>query len=407
MSKGILCALALLAPALLTSGEGALAHEQTVTVASLNVFHGIDCVPVRGEQCRLAERIELLFAHLAAIGCPDIVTLQEVLDRRSVATFTPDGNLVTLEHLTSVLELITAKLKPFAAVCGFEYTYLYAADPTVAPDPSPLFQGTDEELILSRYPIVQHDLLLLHSALFPPDDPTHTQQFFARHVLFARVDHPVGLIDVFTTHLAASEDFGDNPCHSQVSFPSFGVTFDVPCPTAAPSGCELTQTVRECQARQVARFVEQRHDVRTSAFITGDFNASPHSPSYQEFTGRGWIDSHLAASKRECKPRTGGGCTAGRVAVRLDGSSELEEPARNVDERIDYIFVVPPAPASTCTIEKRGTGIFAGKPNSFIAEPTQCGPLPNPICWASDHNGTMAHLSCALKSEEYAGVAQR
>jgi hypothetical protein len=141
MSQGILCALAFLVPALLAHGAGALAHEQTVTVVSLNVFHGIACVPVRGEQCRLAERIDLLFEHLAAIGCPDIVTLQEVLDRTSVETFTPDGNLVTLEHLTSVLGLMTAKRKPFAAVCGFEYTFLYAADPAIAPDPRPLFSG--------------------------------------------------------------------------------------------------------------------------------------------------------------------------------------------------------------------------------------------------------------------------
>jgi endonuclease/exonuclease/phosphatase family metal-dependent hydrolase len=265
--------------------------------------------------------------------------------------------------------------------------------------PGPFFQGTDEELILSRYPIVEHDLLLLHSALFTPDDPT--QQFFARHVLFARINHPVGPIDVFTTHLAASEDFGENMCASLVSFPfpPGDITFDVPC----PAECDPSQPVRACEARQVANFVKKRHHGSLPAFITGDFNAIPGTAVYYEFVNaepdRPWVDSHLAAGKRECKPHTGVGCTAGRVAVRLDGSSELEEPARNVDERIDYIFVVPPAPEFECNIQKRKTGIFAGKPNPFMPESTQCGPLPSPICWASDHNGTMAHLRCDSASE--------
>jgi endonuclease/exonuclease/phosphatase family metal-dependent hydrolase len=391
MRKDIICALALLVTVLLAYSEGALAHEkyeQTVTVASLNVFHGIDCVPVRGEQCRLSDRIDLLFAHIVALGCPDIITLQEIIDRPFVVLLI-QGEPVTFGPLTSALELIQAKLKSLTEVCGFEYTLLYH------PVPDTLFEGTDEELILSRYPIRQAEIRLLHSALFPPTLPA--LQFFARHVLFARIDHPVGPIDVFTTHLASSDDFGDNACNSLLDFGN-GIVVVVPCPTE----CDPLQTVRACEARQVARFVEERHDVLTPAFITGDFNAPPSSLSYQEFTGRGWIDSHLAAGKRECKPHTGVGCTAGRVAVRLDGSSELEEPARNVDERIDYILVVPPTPEAECTVQKRGTGIFAGKPNPFIAEPTQCGPLPNSICWPSDHNGTMAHLRCDAEAKSYA-----
>jgi endonuclease/exonuclease/phosphatase family metal-dependent hydrolase len=400
MRKGQRGTLAILVTALLAAGNVALAaapRAQTVTIVTLNVFHGIDCVPVRGEQCRVADRIALLFERLAALGCPDIVTLQEVLDRTSVDTLTPDGQLITLTGLTSVLALIQTTLTPFAQVCGFEYRLLSATD-LVTPPLAPVFQGTDEELILSRYPIVQEDIRLLHSALYVPTNPA--LRFFARHVLFARIQHPVGLIDVFTTHLAASEDFGDNPCHSQVSFPLLGgVTFDVPC----PAECDPSQTVRECEARQVANFVKELHGVSTPAFITGDFNAQPHSAVYKEISRaehtreHRWIDSYLAADNPECNRHTGIGCTAGRDA----SGGDLENPALNVDERIDYIFVVPSAPESACTIQEKGTGLFADEPN------LPCGPFPLPICWASDHNGTRANLSCTPEAEDHEEVAQR
>jgi hypothetical protein len=79
MRNGSMVAAVVLATAILAWGEAAPGKEQkkkSVEVANLNLLHGIDCVPVRGDQCRLEERIDLLFEHLAAIDCPDIVTLQ-------------------------------------------------------------------------------------------------------------------------------------------------------------------------------------------------------------------------------------------------------------------------------------------------------------------------------------------
>src|SRR5712691_10358182 len=152
---------------------------------------------------------------------------------------------------------------------------------------------------------------------------------------------------------------GDNTCHSNESFSlplpdeqgTANITFDVPC----PAECDPSQTVRECEARQVANFVQERHDVPTPAFITGDFNAQPHSAVYKEMLRaepkrkhRG-IDSYVAADNPECNRHTGIGCTAGRDAV----GGDLENPALNVDERIDYIFVVPSAPAFACQIQEQ------------------------------------------------------
>jgi endonuclease/exonuclease/phosphatase family metal-dependent hydrolase len=376
--RGIVVATIVLASAILACGDPALAREKnkkkSVEVANLNLFHGIDCVPVRGDQCRLAERVELLFKHLAAIGCPDIVTLQEIVDRDSVMLLVA-GMPVTIGPLTSARALIQAQLESLAEVCGFAYTLLYQ------PVPGTLFEGSDEELILSRYPILQSDIRLLHSALFSPTIPA--LQFFARHVLFARIDHPAGPIDVFTTHLASSADFGDNACNSFLDFGN-GIMVFVPC----PAECDSSQTVRVCQARQVAHFVTERHNVPTPAFITGDFNAPPDSAVYTEFVSRGWIDSHLAAHNPECKPHTGIGCTSGRDAAQGD----LERPERNVIERIDYTFIVPPMPGLECHLNRRRSEIFASEPNPFTAE--ECGALPLPICWASDHGGTMVDLRC-------------
>jgi len=424
MRKGLTLALAILATAVLEYGGAVLAKEKnktaTVTVANLNIFHGIPCALVEeqkpGEpitQCRLADRIDLLFKHLVAIGCPDIVTLQEVVHREFVESFTPEGGLVTAGPLVSALNLIKDHLQE--NVCGYKEV-IYGADPAIPLDQRPLFEGTDEELILSRYPVMrdpttQKDIkaiLLLHSALYVPGEPN--LQFFARHVLFARIDHPVGPLDVFTTHLAASEDFGDNPCNSEVTFPPAlfppqGLQFTVSC----PAECDPSQTVRACEARQVANFVKGRHvvsEVPTPAFITGDFNAKPRSAVYKEIIraehGRKhrWIDSYLAADNAECNRHTGIGCSAVRDAV----SGDLESPALNVDERSDYIFVVPSAPALECKIREQGTGLFADQPNPF--EDEQCGPS-GPICWASDHNGTRAKLSCKRSADHDFSLASR
>jgi hypothetical protein len=65
-----------------------------------------------------------------------------------------------------------------------------------------------------------------------------------------------------------------------------------------------------------------------------------------------------------------------------------------VDHRSDYTFIVPSAPELECKIQE-GTGLFADEPNPFEEKP--CG-LSGSICWASDHNGTRANLSCKRSS---------
>src|SRR5262249_14229464 len=151
--------------------------------------------------------------------------------------------------------------------------------------------------------------------------------------------------------------------------PGLFPTCPAECQGKACAGRECS--VRECQAKQVAAFVEARHTGPEPAILAGDFNAKPDpfESTYGEFTGRGWLDSHVAAGHAECAPDRGPNCTAGREAA----GGALEHPPRNVDERIDYIFAVPAAP---CAIQKQGTGLFADEPNPFLRQHEQCGPVP-------------------------------
>jgi endonuclease/exonuclease/phosphatase family metal-dependent hydrolase len=168
-------------------------------------------------------------------------------------------------------------------------------------------RGIDEELILTRYPTLHAEVFPLYSPLAP---------FFFRHVLFARIDHAVEPLDVFTTHLAADSDFGSLPCGINV----------LPSPLespACPAECvAFVDTVRECETKQLVNFIEAQHNIPGPAVVTGDFNAAPGSNVYSQVTSRGWIDSHLAAANPECDPTAGLNCTAGRVDSTGRGSAD-------------------------------------------------------------------------------------
>lgn len=312
--------------------------ESDLTVANLNILHGVFC-PFGSAACRQADRMDLLFQWIAASGCPDVVTLQEVWD--------------------PAVALIDARL---AAPCPFVYNRIYVPQ-----------EGIDDEVILSRYPAVATGQLPLFGAI-----PI-------RAVLHARLDHPIGPVDVFTTHLSSGSDLASAPCTAP--------TCPQPCLDAGAA------TNRQCQAVQLHDYVLATHDVPTPAVITGDFNESPGTFVYDRFTTvAGWPDTYLAAGNPECSPATGVGCTSGREDGAL---TDLESPASNETERIDYVFLVPPGPGSLCaaTLDPASDGdadgtatrIFADLPNPFAPA---CGPAPDPVCWPSDHEGAELDLNC-------------
>jgi len=316
--------------------------DRDVSAANLNILHGIFC-PSATSYCRGAERIALLGQWMVARGCPDVVALQEVFD--GVA-----GG--------SNAALIASQL---TSVCPFPYTPVYVRT-----------NGVDDSFILSRYPTLDSEVAPLHGPL--------------RNLLYARLAHPVGPIDVVSTHLASGSDAGSSPCAV------FGS-----CPQACLDAGAVT--VRDCQAVQVAEYLEGRHDVDTPALLMGDFNAEPGTFVYDQYTDRGWIDTTLAAGNSECDPFTGLGCTSGRIDDEL---TDMESTELNVDRRIDFIFVIPPSGAASCAgvldtpADSDGDGVatrlFADLPNPFGVP---CGTAPAPICWPSDHTGVQADLNCA------------
>jgi endonuclease/exonuclease/phosphatase family metal-dependent hydrolase len=378
-------------------------HDRDITVANLNILHGYTCdlrrvladgqeVPEAEQQCRVHDRIVLLIQHIIASGCPDIVTLQENVTNEFVF-LPPDPNnptnLVPVGPLKNTVELIKAQLNDLHTACGFRYQVVFdpegatATDPTLPPAPRP--RGVDEELILTRYAVQEAEVIPLYSPLAP---------FFFRHMLFARIKHPIEPIDVFTTHLAADADLGDILCGNVEFLPL--PTLPLACPADT---CKASDTVRECQAKQMAHVIETRHDIPGTGIITGDFNAPPMSNVYNEFVSRGWIDSHLKAKNAECDPDTSLNCTAGR---QDDNLSDLESREVNQNVRIDYIFVIPPQRGeSRCKArfdtptdrdhDDTGTGLFASEPNPFVVN---CGQAPLPICWPSDHSGNQLDLNC-------------
>ena len=306
--------------------------DDDLTVANLNLLHGLFCTP---STCRAADRVSLLYDWIADSGCPDVVTLQEIVP--------------------SLVPLIQGES---ATACPAPYEMFYEETNSV-----------DDELVLTKYPVLDSEVRLLHLGF--------------RHVTWVRLDHPLGPVDVFSTHLAAGVDGGADPC---------GPACPAECATAG------AVTNRDCQAVQMARFVEEKHDVDAPGAITGDLNAEPGSFAYAEFTSRGWTDTYLAVGNPECNPGTGVGCTSGRSSSDL---TDLESTAANVDRRIDFTFLIPSGAGSTCTAtldpasdddgDGSATRIFADDPNPFAPS---CGSLPDPICWPSDHEGSEMDLNC-------------
>ncbi len=315
--------------------DGVVATPSTpdVTFASLNILHGLSC-PAETAFCRVEERVDLFYDWVEDAGCPDVLTIQEVLPGLPVETFVVRGA---------------------ADRCPFAYEVW---------EPQ-----SSQNFTLSRYPVVEanQDLLLGGRLLW------HT-----------RIDHPTGALDVFNTHLAAGIDHGPGPCRE-------------PCPAECVAAGAISN--RDCQAVQVASFAAQRAAAGSLRVLAGDFNATPDSFVYRYLVEeRGWVDSYRAAGNLECDAGSGVGCTSGREDSDL---SDMESQANGVRRRIDYMFVQMPGAASECTFDidsaadadgdGLATGIFADDPNPFAAV---CGPLPDPICWPSDHEGMQADINC-------------
>jgi hypothetical protein len=106
------------------------------------------------ENCRLADRVDLLFRWIAGSGCPDVVTLQEVWT---------DSVPLIMSHL--------------ASTCPFVYQGVQGQSEA----------GPDDEMVLTRYPVLATE----HLPLFPAPALRCGSASITRSVRW-----------MFTTHLA-------------------------------------------------------------------------------------------------------------------------------------------------------------------------------------------------------------
>lgn len=160
----VLAVVALVALVGLAAASPATAAKRTtrpVTIVTLNLLHGLFC-PAETDACQAPDRVQIFGEQLEAVGCPDLVGIQEVGPR--------------LESL------LTASVPN---LCDGDYEIAWQAA-----------NSPDREMVLSRLPVVDRGYLDI--ANFPWE------------AYWVRVSSPQGPVDFLTTHFASSAN--NPPC---------------------------------------------------------------------------------------------------------------------------------------------------------------------------------------------------
>lgn len=193
--------------------------------------------------------------------------------------------------------------------------------------------------ILSRWPIVRSEVRTL-----PREAPNRSRddEGEERLCVFAEIDGPRGLMQVFCAHLSWREDHG---------------------------------AIRQEQVRAIAEFARETRPRAFPAILGGDLNAAPDTDEIRFLAGK-----HTLAGRRthyqDAYARVGGhrgpGFTWARANTHTEKLAWLER-----DRRIDYIFV------STERPDGRGKILDA---RVVMDSPDETG------LFASDHFGVMADV---------------
>jgi endonuclease/exonuclease/phosphatase family metal-dependent hydrolase len=299
-----------------------------LTLVTLNLLHGDACEPATN-RCQLDDRFALFTQQVETAGCPDVVALQEVN-------------------------------QPI-------YDRVEAAQPT---------------LCGGAYELVWHDQVSHDTELVLTTLPVHGQELVdlaGSERSAYRVELEAGLGDVFliVTHVGSN--------HRSNGTGGIICRIDAQCPPdLCPSGTlEVT-----CQMLQVQELAGEA-DTGAITLVVGDLNLLPDAPQVQALLDSGFVDAYLEAGNPECDPRTGAGCTSGRVDSDL---SDLANPASIETERIDMILVRAPDDCTTVfdaagdpDRDGLGTGLFADQPAIDG---------PGGIAYPSDHTGVAMDMSC-------------
>jgi hypothetical protein len=288
-------------------------------IANLNVLHGLylggESCTEETEGCKAAVRLDMLWDLLESADCPQVVTLQEI---------GPDQ-----------MALIPATI---GEVCDGAYSVV-----------SETGQLPTENWILSTLPVV-HTASMRMGGL-------------SRQAQLVRVESPMGLVDVVTTHFVASVDLA--PCTPQLC--SSGV-------------CEPGTDTRTCNAMEILDFLEREGDPTIPAFLTGDLNESIDGAPVRLITDTGFVDVWSEVGNAECDPTTAANCTGGQTGAPPFDGLDSADNVRIV--RIDFILArsVP-----DCEVVVEEAGLFGGEPFD---------PPVEGIYWASDHIGVQTTAHC-------------
>ena len=177
-------AVAICASALVTGFRGAAAQDdpepaKPVTIANLNLLHGLFCQPNDTDWCNAPARVEILGKRLEQADCPDLVGLQEINAR--------------LE------ELLTRLLRE---VCDGEYEIGFEG-----------VGSPDQQMVLTKLPVLEQGYV----------DLVH----FPWEAYWVRVDTAQGPVDFLTAHFASSAN--NPPCDAEA------------CPPICAPGIETNQ----------------------------------------------------------------------------------------------------------------------------------------------------------------------
>ena len=81
-------------------------HIEVATTSTSCTASPVTRLPGDGDQCRVRDRLDLLVQHIAAAGCPDLVTLQENV----TAKFAPRTQTELVGPLDNTVALIKKRL---------------------------------------------------------------------------------------------------------------------------------------------------------------------------------------------------------------------------------------------------------------------------------------------------------
>lgn len=298
-------------------------------VVAVNQLHGLFC-PEDTDACDAPARLELLWRHVEAARCPDVVGLAEIGPRQQ--------------------ELVPARLEE---LCDGAYTLLW--------DPAAQGEPFDQEMILTTVQVLDDAYVELSNLPW------------SGH--WVQLDTEIGVVDLVMTHQASSSN--NPPCTPEICSPA----------------CRPEEETGTCHSRELVRFLDE-HGARAGIqIVAGDLNRPATDPRIGVYRDAGFEDSTIAAGAGECDPATGRGCTCciGSDAEPWDGGGLTDASLRR-DERIDFVLVRDRAgcavgydPPDDADGDGLGTGPFAAE----IADPPVRG-----VLWPSDHAGVAADLSC-------------